>query len=270
MTRFAPDDTVLVTGAAGDIGRAVALRLAGEGASVALADHPRAAARLDEVRAECAERTLGTATLVAVAFDVTDASATGSAITEISETAGTPTLLFNNAGVQGEFGNVIDLDLDDLDRVLAVNVRGVLSVMRAFARSLRLTGRSGAVVNTASMAGVSGAPNMAAYSASKAAVIGLTRAAAKDLAAVGIRVNAVSPGFIGPGAMWDNQVRRQAEVPSSYYADDPATVAEQMIAQIPLRRYGSLDEVAAVVSFLLSDEASYLTGQNVEIAGGAV
>lgn len=111
---------------------------------------------------------------------------------------------------------------------------------------------------------------MAAYSASKGAVIALTKSAAKDLAPFGIRVNAISPAFIGPGAMWDNQVRRQAEVPSIYYGDDEATVADQMIGQVPLRRYGTVDEVAAVVSFLLSDEASYLTGQNIEISGGAV
>ena len=89
------------------------------------------------------------------------------------------------------------------------------------------------------MAGVSGAPNMPAYSASKAAVIGLTKAAAKDLAPHGIRVNAVSPAFIGPGRMWENQVARQAEAGSQYYATDPDAVAAQMIDMVPLRRYGS-------------------------------
>jgi NAD(P)-dependent dehydrogenase (short-subunit alcohol dehydrogenase family) len=119
------------------------------------------------------------------------------------------------------------------------------------------------------MAGVSGAPNMPAYSASKAAVVGLTKSAAKDLAPAGIRVNAVSPAFIGPGRMWERQVELQAAVGSQYYATDPADVAAQMIAMVPLRRYGSLDEVARVVAFLLSDEASYVTGVNIEIAGGS-
>jgi NAD(P)-dependent dehydrogenase (short-subunit alcohol dehydrogenase family) len=131
-------------------------------------------------------------------------------------------------------------------------------------------GSGGTVVNLASMAGVSGAPNMPAYSASKAAVIGLTKAAAKDLAPSGIRVNAVSPAFIGPGRMWDTQVARQADAGSQYYRSDPDDVAAQMIGMVPMRRYGSTHEVATVVAFLLSDDASYVTGANVEVSGGSV
>jgi NAD(P)-dependent dehydrogenase (short-subunit alcohol dehydrogenase family) len=101
-------------------------------------------------------------------------------------------------------------------------------------------------------------------------VIGLTKSAAKDLAPKGIRVNAVSPAFIGPGRMWDTQVARQAEVGSQYYATDPDEAAAQMIGMVPMRRYGSVHEVATVVAFLLSDDASYVTGVNVEISGGSV
>ena len=125
------------------------------------------------------------------------------------------------------------------------------------------------MVNTASMA-KGGAPNMAAYSASKAAVVALTKTAAKDLAPDSIRVNSVSPAFIGPGLMWDRQVQLQADTPSQYFADDPDEVAAQMIGSVPLRRYGSLDEVAAAVLFLLSDDASYITAFDIEISGGAV
>jgi NAD(P)-dependent dehydrogenase (short-subunit alcohol dehydrogenase family) len=110
---------------------------------------------------------------------------------------------------------------------------------------------------------------MPAYSASKAAVIGLTKAAAKDLAPRGIRVNAVSPAFIGPGRMWTTQVERQAAAGSQYYAADPDEVASQMIGMVPMRRYGSVREVATVVAFLLSDDASYVTGVNIEISGGS-
>jgi len=120
------------------------------------------------------------------------------------------------------------------------------------------------------MAGVNGAPNMAAYSASKAALIGLTKSAAKDLAPAGIRVNAISPAFIGPGAMWDAQVAAQANVGSQYFSRSPDAVAQQMIDTIPMRRYGSTSEVASVVAFLLSEQASYVTGQNIEISGGAL
>ena len=125
------------------------------------------------------------------------------------------------------------------------------------------------VVIIASMAGVSGAPTMPAYAASMAAVIGLTKAAAKDLAPHGIRVNAVSPAFVGPGRMWDTQVARQAAAGSQYYATDPDLVAAQMIGMVPLRRYGSPHEIANVVAFLLSDDASYMTGVNLEVSGGS-
>lgn len=111
---------------------------------------------------------------------------------------------------------------------------------------------------------------MVAYSASKAAVVAMTKSAAKDLAQHSIRVNSISPAFIGPGTMWDRQVDLQARTPSQYYSDDPAEVEAQMIGSVPLRRYGSLDEVASVVQFLLSDDASYITAFDVEVSGGAV
>jgi len=144
-----------------------------------------------------------------------------------------------------------------------------MTVLAAVGRAMIEGGAGGSVVNIASMAGVSGAPNMPAYSASKAAVIGLTKAAAKDLAPNGIRVNAVSPAFVGPGRMWDAQVERQAAAGSQYYATDPDEVAAQMIDMVPMRRYGSADEVATVVAFLLSDDSSYVTGVNVEVSGGS-
>ena len=246
--------TVLVTGAAGDIGTAIAEVLARRGYRLALADHPDAAARLDELcrrlGAEC------------VTFDVTDEAAVTAAVEGLGPLGG----LVNNAGYQGVFTSVDRYPLDDARRVIEVNVLGVMTVLAAAARVM--TG--GAVVNIASMAGVSGAPNMPAYSASKAAVIGLTKAAAKDLAPQGIRVNAVSPAFIGPGRMWDTQVARQAAAGSQYYATDPDAVAAQMIGMVPMRRYGSVHEVATVVAFLLSDDASYVTGVNVEVSGGSV
>lgn len=257
--------TALITGAGGDIGRSVALRLAEAGASVILADREPALDRLRRTAALVKDQT-PTAEQTLAVFDVTRAAEVGTALGDYVEPA---ELLFNNAGIQGAFANTLDAPLDDVDKILEVNVLGALCVLQVFARALTSTGRPGAIVNTASMAGVSGAPNMVGYSASKAAVLGMTKAAAKDLAPHNIRVNAISPGFIGPGAMWSNQVAEQARVPSPYYADDAPTAEGQMIDQIPLRRYGSLDEVAATVKFLLSDEASYLTGINIEISGGA-
>jgi len=246
--------TVLVTGAAGDIGTAIADVLAQRGHQLVLADHPDAVDRLDAL--------CGRLDAKSVTFDVTDEAAVTAAVEGLGPLGG----LVNNAGYQGVFTSVKRYPLDDARRVIEVNVLGVMTVLAAVSRVMV---DGGSVVNIASMAGVSGAPNMPAYSASKAAVIGLTKAAAKDLAPQGIRVNAVSPAFIGPGRMWDTQVAQQAEAGSQYYATDPETVAAQMIEMVPLRRYGSVHEVASVVAFLLSDDASYLTGVNLEVSGGS-
>jgi len=269
MNEPAAGKLALVTGAAGDIGRAVAVRLATDGASVIAADLAAAAEGLDETQQKCVAASPNGAAMQSATFDVTDAQAVSDTVASLTSELGPADLLFNNAGYQGQFANTLDASIGDVRRVLDVNVTGVFAVLQSFARQLRIAGRPGAVVNTASMAGVSGAPNMAGYSASKAAVVALTKSAAKDLAPHGIRVNAISPAFIGPGAMWDNQVRSQAQVPSIYFADSETEVAEQMIGQIPMRRYGSLDEVASAAAFLLSDDASYLTGVNLEISGGS-
>lgn len=267
-----PGAVALVTGAAGNIGRSVAVGLARSGASVVLADLAAAGDALAETQELCAQASTGSGGAavdhVTTTFDVTDFADVGEAFDRVAADVGPPTLVFNNAGYQGHFANLVDYDLADLRRVLDINVAGVFAVLQAAARAMRDAGVGGAVVNMASMAGVSGAPNMGAYSASKAAVIGLTKSAAKDLAPLGIRVNAVSPGFIGPGVMWDRQVELQASVPSQYYADSVDEVAQQMIDMVPLRRYGSLDEVAGAVLFLLSDAAGYINGVNLEISGG--
>ena len=256
--------TVLVTGAAGDIGRAAALRLAAAGARLVLADLDE---RVEDTAAACIDNGAAVGP-VTTRFDVTREGDVEQAFDALAAQGIVADLLFNNAGYQGAFCNVAQYTVDDFRRVLDINVTGVFLVLRSFARALISTGRPGAIVNTASMAH-GGAPNMAAYSTSKAAVIALTKTAAKDLADRKIRVNSVSPAFIGPGEMWERQVALQAATPSQYFSDQPDEVARQMIASVPLRRYGSLDEVAAVVEFLLSDDASYITAFEVEVSGGA-
>jgi NAD(P)-dependent dehydrogenase (short-subunit alcohol dehydrogenase family) len=255
----------LVTGAAGDLGRAACAALAEDGWSLFITDHPAQEEALNRTRELCATAGVEIATAL---FDVTDAGAVSRAVEELAQRHGAPTAVVANAGVQGEFRPVHEHDVAVARRVLEVNVIGVFNTVAAAARAM-IAGEGGSIVTMASMAGVSGAPNMPAYAASKAAVIGLTRSAALDLAAHRIRVNAVSPGFIGPGAMWENQVARQAEAGSQYYATDPEAVAGEMIAQIPMRRYGTAAEVADVICFLAGDRSSYLTGSNIEIAGGA-
>jgi len=254
--------TVLVTGAAGDIGTAIAELLARQGHALALADLPSSGPRLNETVDRC--RRLG-ATTTELTFDVTDEAAATAAVAGLGPLRG----LVNNAGYQGVFASVDQYPLEDARRVVEINVLGTITVLAVACRSMVQAG-GGAVVNIASMAGVSGAPNMPAYAASKAALIGLTKAAAKDLAPKGIRVNAVSPAFVGPGLMWDTQVARQAAAGSQYYATEPDAVAAQMIGMVPLRRYASPHEIAVAVAFLLSDDASYVTGVNLEVSGGSI
>jgi NAD(P)-dependent dehydrogenase (short-subunit alcohol dehydrogenase family) len=257
----------LITGAAGDIGRATGLVLAEAGWRVALTDHPRAADGLADTADRCAGRG---ADVWTETVDVTDADGVTDLVRSCGDTFGTPAGLFANAGLQGRFERVDRYPVDELRKLLDVNVTGVFAVLAATAAAMVAQGAGGSIVLTASMAGVTGAPNMSAYSATKGAVIALAKSAAKDLAPAGIRVNAVSPGFIGPGRMWERQVAAQAETGSQYYSTDPTVVAEQMRSSIPLRRCGTTEEVARVVAFLLSDAASYLTGINIEIAGGSV
>jgi NAD(P)-dependent dehydrogenase (short-subunit alcohol dehydrogenase family) len=252
--------TVLVTGAAGDIGTAIAELLAQRGRRLALADHPDSSDRLEESVERC--RLLG-ATVTGLTFDVTNEAAVTASVRGLGSLGG----LVNNAGYQGVFAPIDRYPLEDARRVVEVNVLGAMTVLAAAGRAM---GAGGAVVNIASMAGISGAPNMPAYSASKAAIIGLTKAAAKDLAPNGIRVNAVSPAFVGPGRMWATQVAGQAAAGSQYYATEPDAVAAEMIGMVPLRRYGLPHEIASAVAFLLSDEASYVTGVNLEVSGGSI
>ncbi len=259
-------NTVLITGAAGDIGSAAASVLAAIGCTLVLADHQTASAKLSERANEL--RSSG-ATVHECLFDVTKRSEIAASLDTLNSTGVHINQVFNNAGYQGSFTRIDLMDTDDVERVMSVNVIGVFNVIAEASSRIIASGKGGSIVNSASMAGVGGAPNMAAYSASKAAVIGMTKSAAKDLAPFSIRVNAISPAFIGPGMMWDRQVELQANAGSQYYASTPNEVAAQMIGMVPLRRYGSTTEVANVVAFLLSESASYLTGVNIEVSGGS-
>jgi NAD(P)-dependent dehydrogenase (short-subunit alcohol dehydrogenase family) len=262
MSRYA-----LVTGAAGDLGRAVCVALARDGWPLLITDHPAKARGVDETREACAPSRVEIAPLT---FDVTAHDEVADALGTFAARHGPPSAVVANAGVQGDFAPIHEHDIASLRRVLEVNVVGVFTTIQVAAALMIEAQADGAIVAMASMAGVSGAPNMPAYAASKAAVLGLMKSASRDLAPHGIRVNAVSPAFIGPGTMWDNQVARQAAAGSQYYSSDPEEVARQMIELVPLRRYGAPSEVADVICYLVGDRASYLTGINIEIAGGAL
>ncbi len=253
---------ILVTGAAGDIGFAVAERFAREGAQVFLTDMLQE--KLQERKQQLEKSGGKVQTFVA---DVTDISSLKKMVQEIEGTGSRIDFLFNNAGYQGIFKKAFEYPEDDFRKVIEINLIGAFNVLRIVSEHMVRHG-GGSIVNTASMAGVEGPPNMIAYGASKFGVVGITESASKDLAPYKIRVNAISPAFMGPGFMWERQVELQAKANSQYFDSDPEIVKKQMIGAVPLRRYGDLSEIPGTVVYLMSDDASYVTGVNIPIAGG--
>lgn len=254
--------TLLVTGAGGDIGFATARVLGELDARIALLD-------ISSEKVDLASRELEKASIqcLPIQCDITDPDAVENGLNAIEAELGPIDGLFNNVGYQGAFEPTHQYPLDDFKRVMDINVTGAFIVLKAVTARMVKNG-GGTVVNTASMAALGGPPNMLAYATSKAALLGMTQTAAKDLAPHNIRVNAISPAYMGPGFMWTRQVELQAAAGSQYFDSDPEVVEQQMIQSIPMRRYGSIEEIPGTVAFLLSDQSSYITGINIPIAGG--
>lgn len=253
MDRFT-DKVAIVTGGGGGIGRATALRLAGEGASIVAVDLPGDA--LTEA-ADAIEAAGGTA--IAVAADVTNAEEVAGYVEQASARFGGVDILFNNAGIEGVV-TPLDVYPDDMfDQVLSVNVKGVWLGMKHVADAMRRRG-GGVIINTASVAGLSGTPNLVAYGASKHAVVGMTKTAAIEFAPAGIRVNAVCPAPI--------ETRMMRSIEAGAMPDDPESMKKVVTETLPLGRYGEPEEVAALVAFLASEDATYITGGIYPIDGG--
>eukprot|EP00429_Kryptoperidinium_foliaceum_P059411 CAMPEP_0176086670 /NCGR_PEP_ID=MMETSP0120_2-20121206/43386_1 /TAXON_ID=160619 /ORGANISM="Kryptoperidinium foliaceum, Strain CCMP 1326" /LENGTH=310 /DNA_ID=CAMNT_0017420505 /DNA_START=48 /DNA_END=978 /DNA_ORIENTATION=+ len=262
----------IITGAAGNFGSVTARMMAAEGASLALVDI--AEARLKEV----VEEVSGTYGVPVKAFvtDITEEGAVAQMVDGVKREFSRIDCLFNNAGYQGLFAPVDMYAVDDFEKVLKINTTGVFSVLKHVSKVM-VEQKAGAIVNTGSCAGLGCPTMMPAYASSKAAVVHLTKIAALDLAPSSVRVNSVSPAYIGPedGYMWKRQVEMQAKAnptgaKEAYFSDDPEQVAQQMVASVPLRRLGTVEEVAQTVMFLLSDESSYITGVDINVSGGNV
>ncbi|CAE8738289.1 unnamed protein product, partial [Polarella glacialis] len=254
---------VIITGAGGDFGRAGALRLKREGATVVLLD---AAPQALEASAKALAEVPGPPAM-AFLCDVTSDEGVETTVAKVELAHGRITHLWNNAGYQGAVKPIDEYPIADFQRVQDINVVGAFRVLHFVSRSMRKTG-GGVVVNTASVAALRGTPAMPAYVASKAALLAMTMSAAKDLAPHGIRVNAISPALIGPGFMWDRQNELHAASGSPYFSRDPEEVGKNKIAGVPLKRVGTKDEVINCVLFLLSEESSYCTGTNLVVDGG--
>jgi 2-hydroxycyclohexanecarboxyl-CoA dehydrogenase len=237
----------LVTGGASGIGAATARRLAAEGARVAIAD----------IDVEGARAVAGEIDGLGVEMDVADVTSVRQGVAAAVEQFGAPDILVNNAGTD-RFAFFVNTDEEIWDFVLGVNLRGTIAVTHAVLPGMQRNGR-GAIVNVASEAGRVGSQGSAIYSAAKAGVIGFTRAIARESARFGVRINAVAPGPI------DTPLLNAAE---EMHGDIGARLRQGMIDATALKRIGTPDEVAAAIAFLAGADASYITGQTINVSGG--
>lgn len=240
------DKVVLVTGGSRGIGRAICVAFARQGATVVISYAGNEAA---------AQETLGLVQAAGargeiVRFDVADTAACASAVEACVKTHGRLDVLVNNAGIAVD-GLVMRVKDEDWDKQLDTNLRGAFALIRAASRPM-MKQRGGAIINLTSVVGEMGNGGQAAYSASKAGLIGLTKSVARELASRNIRVNAVSPGFI------DTDMTASLE----------GATREKMVAAIPLSRLGSGEDVANAVLFLAGDAAAYITGEVLKVNGG--
>jgi NAD(P)-dependent dehydrogenase (short-subunit alcohol dehydrogenase family) len=235
--------TAIVTGGSQGIGRAIAERLASAGATVVIADINGEKAK--EVAAQVGETSLSIRT------DITDVASVRAAVDEVLRQRGRIDILVNNAGIAGRAAPIEEQTDNDWEQMIAVNLTGVFYFCRAVVPHMRAR-QYGRIVNIASIAGKEGNPRMIPYSATKAAVIGLTKSLGKELATEGICVNAVSPAVVHTPIL-DQLTPEQVEY---------------MTERIPMRRTGKPEEIAAVVHFLASPDCSFVTGQCYDASGG--
>jgi NAD(P)-dependent dehydrogenase (short-subunit alcohol dehydrogenase family) len=243
----------VVTGAAGVIGRATMQLLAERGARIVAVDR----------REQDLQTAIGdlpaSAQALAVAADVTSEDEVADYVRAAVDKFGTIDVFHNNAGIEGDIAPITKYSLETFRRVLDVNVVGVFLGMK-HVLPVMLKQNRGSIINTASIAGLIGSPDIAVYTASKHAVIGLTKAAAVECSATGVRVNCVCPGMIDS--------RMLSAIVQGRNPGNTPVPNERIVERIPARRLGQASEVASIVAFLASDEASYVSGSAYTVDGG--
>jgi NAD(P)-dependent dehydrogenase (short-subunit alcohol dehydrogenase family) len=245
----------LVTGAAGSIGKGIAQRMVNQGARVFITDLDQGA--LDAVCGELGDNCRG------LAADVTSPDQVAQVVAAALDAFERVDVLVNVAGTVGQGGNVEDLTPDNWDGVFAVNCKGTFLFIKEVVPIMKRNG-SGSIVNFSSKSGKTGSALMSAYSAAKAAVIGLTQALAFELASHKIRVNCVCPGITEATGVWSN-------VSTDYVKNMELPIGEvvkKFTSKVPLGRLASIDDVVNVTCFLASEQAAYMTGQAINITGG--
>ena len=236
--------TALVTGASRGIGRAIALRLAEDGANVAVIY----AGSADKAEAVVNEITALGVNAKAYQCNVADSAAVNETVKAVTNDLGKIDILVNNAGITRD-GLMLRMKDEDFDAVLDTNLKGAFNMIRACYSGF-IRKKSGRIINISSVSGIMGNAGQANYSASKAGVIGLTKSVARELASRGITCNAVAPGFI------------QTDMTENLGDNNP------LLNSIPLRRMGKPEDIAAAVAFLASDSAAYITGEVLKVDGG--
>ncbi|MCL3882926.1 SDR family oxidoreductase [Marivita sp. GX14005] len=242
----------VITGGAGEIGTETARLFLREGAQVALVDMDQGA--LDKA----ASSLRGDGEVVTITADVTKEEDVKKYVAKAKDTLGGIDIFFNNAGIEGKVAPLVEQSVENFDKVMAVNARGIFLGLKHVMKAMADTG--GSIVNTSSVAGLMGSPGLTPYVTSKHAVIGLTRNAAAEGAKQKIRVNSVHPAPV------DSRMMRSIEEGANPGKADEAK--DQFESQIPLGRYAQSEDVAKLVLFLVSDDASYITGAQYTVDGG--
>ena len=247
------DKVAVITGGAGGIGQGAAQLFAAEGANVLIAD-------LAEDALDDAARAIGSNRVSTCVADVTKAADNERMFATAAERYGGVDIFLANAGTEGVVAPIVETSEEDFDRVIAVNVKGVWLGLKYAIPALAARG-GGSIVITSSVAGITPTPGIAPYGASKHAVIGLMRSAAREGAPMNIRVNTVNPSPV--------ETRMMRSLEAGISPDDPEAVRQRIVGDIPLGRYAEPEDIAKVMLFLASDDAAFVTGGIYKADGGS-